>query len=416
MFKFLKKDPMDKAKRHVEKALKEIEENYYDYASIEYEKAANLFIEAGSSDFAVKYFREAAYCALEHEDHLRAAEMKICAGETLLIDSLYDEAGGFYQEASDHLFRANKLSDSLRTLALSVMAHLGSRNFDTAVNLLRKMEKRIPTKNPPKVPACDVAKEFVEVLIEGYETTQANLTACISKYKPKESELELVEFLTNSVRIALDTTIRIEWAGKEMSEVNAKTPLEFELIFKCPVSIRILDYKLSLSNSLTFIKEPAINNEPATDGSYLLSVNPVLSGEGIVGPFKLTISGDRILAHKHSNTIQFRIAKAPSQLGMELSPARISCGIGDEVVIDVDLSNTGEGPADNIEIKIALSDGIEQSLGSAMRSLQFLGANEKMRLQVYIRGVSMGDELVTIAVKDSRSGQEIIKTAQVIVG
>ncbi|MFW9920780.1 MAG: hypothetical protein ACFFED_14340 [Candidatus Thorarchaeota archaeon] len=416
MFKFLNKDPIDKAKRHVEKALKEIEEGYLDYASTEYEKAANLFIEAGSSDFAVKYFREAAYCALEHEDHSRAAQMKLCAAEALLNDTLFDEAGGLYQEASDHLFRAKKIAESLRALALSVMSHLGSRNFDTAVNLLRKMEKRFPDKNPPKVPACDVAKEFVEVLIEGYETTKDNLTNCIQKYKPKDSELELIEFLTNSASIAIATDVRIEWAGKEMPEVSAKTPLEFELLLRCPVPIRIIDYKLDTSNSLTFIKEPAITNVPQTDASFLLTVNPVLSGEGTIGPFKLTISGERILAHKHSNQIKFKIAKAPAQLAVDFTPERISCGIGDEVVFDVTLSNEGEGPADNILVKLALSDGIELSLGGNERSIQFLGANEKMRLQVYVRGISMGDQVVMLSVKDGRSSQEIVKNAYIRVG
>lgn len=416
MFKFLKKDPIDQAKRHVEKALKEIEEDYFDYASIEYEKAANLFIEAGSSDFAVKYFREAAYCALEDDDHVRAAQMKICAAEALLSDILYDEAGGFYQEASDHLSRAKKTSDSLRTLALAVISYLAARSFDTAVNLLRKLEKRIPEKNPPKVPAIDVAKEFVAVLIEGYETSRENLAKCIAGYKPKESEIELIDFLSNSVHIALDTHVSLEWAGREVEEVSAKTPLEFELFFKSPVPVRIIDFRFSLSNSLAFINEPRIDDEPRTEGSYLLSVNPVLSGDGVLGPFKLTISGDRILANKHSNQIKFKIAKAPSQLDMELSPERISCGIGDEVVIDITLSNTGEGPADNIELKIALSDGIELSLGSNLRTIQFLGSNEKMRLQLYVRGVSMGDQIIMVSLRDTRSTQEIVKNAYVKVG
>ena len=42
MFKFLKSDPAKKAKKHIEKALIEIEEGYPDYASIEYEKAAQI--------------------------------------------------------------------------------------------------------------------------------------------------------------------------------------------------------------------------------------------------------------------------------------------------------------------------------------------------------------------------------------
>ena len=47
--------------------------------SVEYEKAARLFVEAEEIDFAVKYFREAAYCALEKDDHIRSAKCSAVA-------------------------------------------------------------------------------------------------------------------------------------------------------------------------------------------------------------------------------------------------------------------------------------------------------------------------------------------------
>ena len=74
MFKFLKSDPVKKAKKYIEKALIEIEEGYPEYASTEYEKAARCFLEVEQTDFAVKYFREAAYCALEVNDRTGVRE------------------------------------------------------------------------------------------------------------------------------------------------------------------------------------------------------------------------------------------------------------------------------------------------------------------------------------------------------
>jgi len=416
MFDFLKKDPVDKAKKHVAKALKEIEADYFDYASIEYEKAANRFLEAGSPDFAVKYFREAANCALEESQFARGAQMKIRAAETLLEEGRFDEAGGFYQEASDHIFREKKLSESIRTLSVSIMCHLAARSFDTSVNLLRKCDKRMPEKSPPKVSALDVAREYVGVLVEGYETTQETLTKCISKFKPKESEQDVFDFLTNSVRLALDTVVELEWAGAARKEVSAKTPIEFELRYKCPIPVRVTDYRLSLSNSLTFVKEPAIGDGYNPEESWLLTVNPVLSGNGTIGPFKITLEGERLLVHKHSNQIDFLIASAPSDLSMNISPERISCGLGDEVVLDVELSNTGEGPANNITVAVAISDGLELSLGSPGRTIQFLGASENLRFQIYVRGISFGDELVTVKLLDPKTNEEIVKTLMVKVG
>ncbi|MFW9956080.1 MAG: hypothetical protein ACFFD3_16155 [Candidatus Thorarchaeota archaeon] len=416
MFDFLKKDPLEKAKKHVEKALKEIEENYFDYASIEYEKAANLFLEAGSPDFAIKYFRESAHCAMEEEEYSRAAQMKIRASEVLLGEGRFDEAGGIYQEASDQLFRANKPAESMRVLSVSIMCHLAARSFDTAVNLLRKADKRLQEKSSQNVDALEVAREYVGVLVEGYETTQESLTKCASKFKPKESEQAVFKFLTDSVRLALDTHVEIEWAGRAQDEVSAKTPIEFELRYRCPVPVKVVNYRLALSNSLVFIKEPEIGQGFSNEESWLLTLNPVLSGTGVVGPFQLTLEGERILAHKHSNKIEFTIEKAPSELKMEISPERISCGIGDEVVLDVSMSNDGEGPAENINVAIELSDGLELSLGSRERSIQYLGPSEKMLLQIYVRGISMGDELVSIMVKHSKSTIELVKTALVRVG
>ncbi|MFW9851126.1 MAG: hypothetical protein ACFFF4_18520, partial [Candidatus Thorarchaeota archaeon] len=97
-------------------------------------------------------------------------------------------------------------------------------------------------------------------------------------------------------------------------------------------------------------------------------------------------------------------------------PERISCDLGDEVVLDVQLSNNGEGPADNIQLDIELSDGVELSLGSADRIIQFLGPSESMRIQIYVRGVGMGDELVTVKLVDGRTQQTIIKSTMVRVG
>jgi hypothetical protein len=78
--------------------------------------------------------------------------------------------------------------------------------------------------------------------------------------------------------------------------------------------------------------------------SWLFEVMPVLSGGGIVGPFRLTLEGDEVHVHKVSNTIDFLITKAPSDLKIEMTPQRISCGLGEDAFLDVTLSNTGAGP------------------------------------------------------------------------
>ncbi|TET12293.1 MAG: hypothetical protein E3J86_00475, partial [Candidatus Thorarchaeota archaeon] len=121
MFKFLKSDPVKKAKKHIEKALIEIEDGYPEYASVEYEKAARRFLQVEQTDFAVKYFREAAFYALEKNDHFRCAEMKTAAAECLLLEGRYDEAGGLYSESSDHLYREKKPKDANRALGIAII-------------------------------------------------------------------------------------------------------------------------------------------------------------------------------------------------------------------------------------------------------------------------------------------------------
>ena len=405
MFKFLSRDPVKKAKKHVEKALGELEDGYPDYASIEFEKAAKLFLEGEGPVFAVKYFREAAACALQNNDHARAALMKSEAAETLLVESTFDEAGELYSEASDHFFRTKKVRSSGRAIALAIFCHLSVRRFETSMNVLRKAEKRYSSAEIKKMAELNLASLFVGILFEGHSISSKDLEKQLGKVKPQPVEERLFEFLFRSIRLAIKTEIRIEWAGKEL-----------ELRYKCPVPVKACDFKYTLSNSLVFSKEPKIGPDANKSESWLFEVMPVLSGGGIIGPFRLTLEGEEVHVHKVSNTIDFLITKAPADLKIEMTPQRISCGLGEDAFFDVTVSNTGDGPAENIAIEIVLSEGIEISLGSDEKIIQFLGPNEKMRLQVYVRGVSYGEELVTVKATDGRSGKEVITTSQIDVG
>jgi len=284
------------------------------------------------------------------------------------------------------------------------------------MNVLRKAEKRFSSAEMKKMAELNLASLFVRILFEGHSISSKDLEKEIGKVKPQPVEVHLFEFLFRSIRLAIQTEIRVEWAGQELDEVSAKTPIEFEFRYKCPVPVKACDFKYTLSNSLVFSKEPKIGPDMNTEESWLFEVMPVLSGGGIIGPFRLTLEGDEVHMHKVSNTIDFLITKAPSDLKIEMTPQRISCGLGEDAFLDVTLSNAGDGPAENITIEIVLSEGIEISLGSDEKIIQFLGPNEKMRLQVYVRGISYGEELVTVKATDGRSGQEIITTSQINIG
>lgn len=414
MSRFLKRDPLKRAKKHVEKALTELEEGYPDYASVEYEKAATLFLESEEMDFAVKYFREASYCALEANDHGRGADMKSLAADALLMDGRYDEAGSLLSETSDHLFRVKKIKESLRALAVAILCFLGARSFDTAINLTRKAEKRFEN-SVKKLPMFMLAQTSTQILCEGASVTENELSKVIGAAKPRSSEQGLATFVSGSVKLAQQTQVVIEWAGAAQEEVSVKTPVEFELRYKCPVPVRVVDKRYTLSKSLKFTKEPEIEVRAEAEDSWLLEILPVLSGEGTIGPFNLTLEGESVLVHKISNKIDFQIARAPSDLKLKLMPERLSCALGDESIFDVELVNEGEGPADNIKVAVELSEGLEVSLGSSEKTIQFIGPQERMRFQVFVRGVSIGDELVTVKAVDSRVGEEITKTSVVRV-
>ncbi|MHA1638004.1 MAG: hypothetical protein ACTSUB_08315 [Candidatus Thorarchaeota archaeon] len=413
MSRFFKKDPLERAKKHVAKALREIEADYVDYASMEYEKAAKLFNVVEQYDFGVKYFREAAYCALDKSDHIRAAEMKVYAAETLLIDKIYAEAGNFYSEASDHVFRMNKPNAAISYNSYAIMCNLAARSFDTAINLLNKAEERAEGLRNS---TFDFAKLCVRILANGESMTPSDLKKTLSRIKDLSATAELIQFLSESVKIALETEVVIEWAGKPHQEVKVKTPIEFELRYKCPVPVRVINHRYELSNSLVFQKEPEIELRESENESWLLALNPVLSGDGTVGPFKLTLEGSKVLCVQHSNKIEFRIADAPASLKMNITPERVSCDLGEEVVFDIEIINEGLGSAGNIVIKKILSSGLEHSVGTDEKTIQFLGSHETMRFQVYVRGLGFGDELVTVILHYPKTGEEITKTAMVRVG
>ncbi|MFW9889572.1 MAG: hypothetical protein ACFFER_15395 [Candidatus Thorarchaeota archaeon] len=414
MSRFLRRDPLKRAKKHVEKALKELEDDYPDYASTEYEKAACLFLEEREIDFAVKYFREAANCALIADDHTRSADMKIEAANALLSDGRFDEGGALLSEASDHLFRVKKQKGSLRALAVAIICYLAARSFSTAVNLTRKAEKRFAGSSINEA-VFNFAQLSTRILCDGASSTEKQVGKAISAAKPKPAEEELLKFVAESVKLAQKTEVVIEWAGSTQNEVNVKTPIEFELRYKCPVPVKVVDSRYTLSKSLKFTKEPNIEPRLGKEDSWLLEVLPVLSGDGSVGPFNMTLEGESVLVHKISNVIDFRIARAPSDLKMNLMPERLSCALGDESILDVEFVNEGDGPADNIRVTVELSDGLEISLGSSEKTIQFIGPGERMRFQIFVRGVSIGDGVLTVKAVDSRVGEEIAKSSTVRV-
>ena len=416
MFKFLKSDPLKKAKKLVEKALEEIEEGYPDYASTAYEKAARIFFEEDEIDFAVKYFREASYCSLEMNDHIRCGEMKIAAAECLLQEGRYDEGGSLYSEASDHFHREKKFRESSRALGIAIIAYLGARNFGTATNLLRKSEKRLVEIAKKPDPMHELSKLCVSILCDGSEIEKKIFEKAASAVKTLPTEESLVQFVVNSVRLAIDTEVTLEWAGKSMTDIPVKTPIELELQYKCPVDVHVIDHRVSLSNSVIFANEPDFNRQSSKQESWLIQFTPVLSGTGVIGPYTITLEGDKVLVHKHSNIINFDIAKAPSDLELSVSPERVSCTLSDEAGFEIDLKNKGDGPADNINIKIELSEGLELSLGSEEKNVNFIGSGDNIRFQIYVRAIAQGEELVMVHAVDGRTGQEVVKTSMVRVG
>jgi len=412
----MKSDPLKKAKKLVEKALEEIEDGYPEYACTAYEKAARIFFEEDEIDFAVKYFREAAYCSLEMNDHTRCGELKISAAECLLQEGRYDEGGNLFSEASDHFHREKKYREASRALGVAIIAYLGARNFGTATNLLRKAEKRQVEVGKKQDAMHDLAKMCVSILVEGSEIEKNIFEKAASNVKPSPIVEPLISFVVNSVRLAIDTEVTLEWAGRAMNEIPVKTQIELELQYKCPSDVHVIDHRVSLSNSVIIANEPDLKRSPSKQESWLIQFTPVLSGTGVIGPYTITLEGDKVLVHKHSNTINFDIAKAPSDLELIVSPERISCTLSDEAGFEIELKNKGDGPADNITIKIDLSDGLEISLGSAEKNVNFIGSGDSIRFQIYVRAISQGEELVTVHAVDGRTGQEVVKTSVVRVG
>ncbi len=226
----------------------------------------------------------------------------------------------------------------------------------------------------------------------------------------------MFNFVTTSARLALETEITLDWAGQERDVVPVKSLVELELQFKCPTPVRVVDHRVATSNSVVISKSPDFKNPASTQDSWLVECRPVLSGDGVVGPYQVTLEGDKVLVHKQSNVIEFTIAQAPPNLEMSVSPERVSCSLGDEAILEVELRNIGAGPGQKIKVSCELSDGLEISFGNEEKVINFLGSEENMRIQFFVKAVGQGDELFTVHAVDGESGQEVVKTALVRVG
>jgi hypothetical protein len=342
--------------------------------------------------------------------------MKIAAAECLLQEGRYDEAGNLYSESSDHFHREKKPKESNRSLGVAIIGYLAARNFSTATNLMRKAEKRLKEISGKKGPIYILAELSVKILCEGVDIPTAQFEKAAKSVKPSEIEKPLMDFLITSTKLAIKTEILLEWAGAPQKEVSVKEPLEIEMRYKCPVEVQIVDHRLSLSNSVISTKEPEYRQTPSKEESWLLEFKPVLSGQGSIGPLTVTLEGDQVLVNKHSNILEFGISRAPSKIALDVKPERVSCNLGEEAVLQVTILNEGDGPAENIELTVELSDGLEMSLGIEEKSINFLGSGENVRFQAFVRAVGQGEELVTIKALDGRSGDEVVKTSMVRVG
>ncbi|MFX1560624.1 MAG: hypothetical protein ACFFBL_08540, partial [Promethearchaeota archaeon] len=303
-----------------------------------------------------------------------------------------------------------------RSLGVAIVGYLAARNFNTATNLMRKAEKRLKETTAKKDPLFELAELSVRILCEGVDIPKEQFERAAKSAKPNEIEQPLFNFVIASTKLAIQTEIVLEWAGAPQKEVNVKAPLEIEMRYKCPAEVQIVDHRLALSNSVIIIKEPEYRQTPSKEESWLLEFKPVLSGQGSIGPLTVTLEGDKVLLNKHSNVLEFSIARAPSKIAVDLSPERVSCNLGEEAVIQVTILNEGDGPAENIELTVELSDGLEMSLGIEEKSINFLGSGENVRFQAFVRAVGQGDELITIKALDGRSGDEVVKTSMVRVG
>ena len=256
---------------------------------------------------------------------------------------------------------------------------------------------------------------FVKILSEGEEVDFNSVKKALPKAKFTEAEKPLLDFVVGCIKLALETEVHIEWAGQDKDEVMVKSPIEFELRYQCPTPVQVIDYKFPLSSSLVFTKEPNLETGASTNESWLFELNPVLSGEGKVGPFWLTLEGDQVLVHKHSNDLIFQIAQAPSDLKLEVTPRRVSCSLGEEAILTVAVSNEGSGPAGNITVFLELSSGLEISLGSDQKTIQFLGPGENIRFQVIVKGIGLGEENVKVKLIDVRQETEVEKITLITV-
>ncbi len=413
--KFLRRDPATMARHHVEKAIKKTEQQYYDYASEEYEKAARLFHEADQADFAIKYFREAAYSALQNNDHVRAGMMKIAAAEVLAEEGRFEEAGNLYAEASDHFFREKRLNESVRAMAMCVMSLLASKNFNTAVNQFKKGEKRFAGNKVTYTPSYELTRLCVNVLCEGLEVPEREFNSVLDRFRPSPTETALIDFVAESVRCALKTSLVLEWAGAPIKSVTVKTPIELELRYECPVPVRVIGHKYNLSSSIVLDRGPVLTTEASPAESWLLIVRPVLSGDGVIGPFSLTLEGERVLINKHSNTLRLEIEKAPARVDLTVTPPRLACSAGDEVVFDIVLTNSGDGAAESIGLEFLTSHGLEISVGVNKKTIQFLGVGESLRLQVFLRARERGEQVLMVHLLDVKGSILIEKKVVVRV-
>jgi hypothetical protein len=89
--------------------------------------------------------------------------------------------------------------------------------------------------------------------------------------------------------------------------------------------------------------------------------------------------------------------------------------LGEEAILTVSVSNEGSGPAGNISLFVELSSGLEISLGSDQKNIQFLGPGENIRFQIIVKGIGLGEENIKVRLIDERQETEVEKISLINV-
>ncbi|HMF31755.1 MAG TPA: hypothetical protein VKK79_10085 [Candidatus Lokiarchaeia archaeon] len=417
MSEVMPKDPRKEAEKSLDQAEHLLEHEKFSKAGKEFNKTGEMFIQLRDYKVAEQCYFYGAKAFLSANKFEEAVEIQRNAANACIMLNDYKKAGKYYQIAAKYALRVEKVFDGILNGSFAYLCLFIQGQQDRGLEYIKELKRKVPFDDFKENRLVQLVRSLTLTIIERNQKELANIEANISKFKFRDSELQVIlrAIVLAKVHVALSFELNFERTQYITDEIieftctvdatelaNIAVPPGIDLSIS---EIIVKDIGIALSENLSVKRKSTVPftlhaGEKLTLEFQLRANYP--SENSFAGPIVLTCEvGDAVFFAK-SESQSLVIKSPPAKLGVFMKPNGTPL-IGKTFPMEVTISNDSEGEATNIEIELEFPENLRLMRGMAKKTLYSIAAHNKLSFQVSLQPLEPGDApiRVTMTFKDA---------------